>query len=85
MKSVIHESDVVDNANPHHNAALTYYPARLVRDDGSEAGLLFTADDVEDAEIRGAANPEDVPSPSNRQTWLLIALVLAVALLIAVR
>jgi len=93
MKSVIHEIDLVQNDARRFGSATDYYPALLIRKDGTEAGLLFTPDDIGVAEIRGAANSEDVPDRSQpgtsqapaRQTWLVIALVLAVALLIFVR
>jgi len=79
MKSVIHESDLVQNAGRRFGSATAYHPARYVRTDGTDAGLLFTAAEIDVAARRAEANPEDVPTASNAWPLLLVALALAVA------
>jgi hypothetical protein len=81
MKSVIHSTDIVPNTDRRFGSATAYYPARLIRADGSEAGLLFTAGEIAVAADRGKANPEDVPESRSRVPVLLAMLAVALAML----
>jgi len=82
MKSVIHESDLVQNAGRRFGSATAYHPARYVRTDGTDAGLLFTTVEIDVAARRAEANPEDVPSPSYWPGWVVGALGASLAYLL---
>lgn len=60
MKSAIHADEIITNEARRFGSATVYYPAILKRADGTEAGMLFTAADLERAVARGKSNPEDI-------------------------
>jgi hypothetical protein len=87
MKSVLYEAELVRNTERRFGSTLVYHPVLLIRKDGTEAGLMFTADDVAAAELRAGSNEEDMPEPARRLAWLpwtVTGLVIAAVLLFVV-
>lgn len=59
--SEIRMSEAVDNTERKFGEALEYFPAKVVRKDGSEAWAMFTESDLERAIARAEKNKEDIP------------------------
>lgn len=84
MRSTIYASEVVANRARRFGSATIYYPAKLIRADGSEATLLLTDGELATAAARGNNNREDIEAAiaaheSERKTaWRMLA-VLAVS------
>ena len=84
MRSKIYASEIVANRERRFGSATVYYPANLVRADGTEAPMLFTADELDDAAARATANPEDMPDAEKserRWLWVTVALLSVSAVL----
>ena len=95
MKSVIYEADFVPNTERRLGSALEYYPAVLVRLDGTTTDLMFTLPDFNEPAERAASNKEDMPeletpaAPEPAWTrwvpWALSAAALFIAVVIVAR
>lgn len=60
MRSSIYASEVIANRDRRFGAATVYYPATLIRSDGSRAPLLFTDAELAVAADRASRNAEDI-------------------------
>lgn len=89
MKSTIYASEVVANRERRFGAATIYYPARLVRSDGSTATLLFTDAELSVAADRARGNPEDLEAAiglrntERRSLWTTVALLAGCGIMMA--
>lgn len=60
-ESKINLQEYVDNKERKFGSINTYYPCKIVFNDGTEEEALFTRNQIEVALKRGLTNPEDFP------------------------
>ena len=92
MRSAVYATEIVSNTARRFAEATVYYPAWLVRSDGTRVPLLLTLDQLAEAEERAGRHPEDIKLAEARHeaevtrvvgAWCALVLVgvLAAALL----
>ena len=59
MKSALYLNEVTPNRSRRFGSATVYYPAKIIRGDGSEVMALFTDAELTESIRRAAKNPED--------------------------
>lgn len=65
MQSKILFNEMVQNKERKFGSELTYYPCKVIDNEGIEHNALFTADQIGIAIRRAETNPEDIPQEKN--------------------
>jgi hypothetical protein len=70
MDSVIYTEEVVENTERKFGSwsEQGYYPAFVIREDGTKQPALFTKNQIETAVVRAKKNPEDMPE-EEKNLW----------------